>query len=188
MIIRKIRSAMKKAISNTITHWNHFKIYLLEENVSLGKNVLIGKNVVIKTTDNGKIIIGNNVSIEANTYLYAQSGEIIIDENCFVGFGSQVVAKKSINIGADCLISAYSIIRDANHGTKKNIPINAQPHNVEEIIIEDDVWIGAHSVVTAGCTVGQGAVVGANAVVTKDIEPYTVVGGVPAKFIKKRVD
>jgi len=188
MIIRKIRSSIKKILLSIINNVNHLKIYSLEENINFGKNVTIGKNVVIKTTDGGKIIIGNNVSIEANSYLYAQSGEVIIGENCFVGFGSQVVAKKSINIGADCLISAYSIIRDANHGTKKNIPINAQPHNVEEIIIEDDVWIGAHSVVTAGCTVGQGAVVGANAVVTKDIEPYTVVGGVPAKFIKKRVD
>ena len=186
MIKRKIRSSIKKILFRITNNINHLKIYFLEENISFGKNVLIGKNVVIKTTDGGRIVIGDNVSIESNCYIYAQSAEIKIGENTFVGFGSQIMAKKSIEIGEDCLISAYCIIRDANHGISKNMPINSQPHDIKEIVIGNDVWLGTHSVVTAGCTIAQGTVVGANTVVTKDIEPYTIVGGVPAKFIKYR--
>jgi acetyltransferase-like isoleucine patch superfamily enzyme len=187
MIIRKIRSFIKKTISNTVTLWNHLKIYLLEENVTFGKNVVIGRRVVIKTTDGGKITIADHVAIESNCYIYAQRGEITIGKNTFIGSGSQIVAKKSIKIGKDNLISAYTILRDANHGTNKDSPITMQEHVVKSISIEDDVWLGSHAVVTAGNNIRQGAVVGANAVVTKDVDAYAIVGGVPAKFIRKRV-
>jgi len=184
MIIRKIRSFIKKTISNTVTLLNNFKIYLLEENVTLGKNVVIGRGVIIKTTDGGKITIGNNVSIESNCYIYAKYGEITIGDNAFVGFGTQIVALKSVSIGRDNLISAYCIIRDANHRIKRGVTINMQPHDVLEIVIFDNVWLGSHCVVTKGSIIGEGAVIGANSVVTKSVEEYTVVGGVPAKFIK----
>jgi len=188
MIIRKIRSLIKKTLLLSRTIINRLKIFLLEENVSIGRNVTIGKDVTIKTTDGGKIVIGDNVFIERNSFLYAQKGAIVIRNNSYIGFGSQIVAKKSINIGEDCQIAAYTIIRDSNHAIVKSKPIFSQPHNVEEIVIKDDVWLGSHCVITAGSIIGQGAVVGANAVVTKEVESYTVVGGVPAKFIKNRVD
>jgi acetyltransferase-like isoleucine patch superfamily enzyme len=187
MIIKKIRSFIKKTLFNMLTLWNYFKIYLLEENVTLGKNVVIGRGVIIKTTDGGKVTISDNVSIESNCYIYAQCGEITIGTNTFIGSGSQIVAKKSIVIGSGNLISAYCIIRDGNHGIKRGININTQPHDIEEISIGDDVWLGSHCVVTAGNTIETGAVVGANAVVTKDVEAYSIVGGVPAMFINQRI-
>lgn len=186
MIVRKIKSAIKKIILNSTTFWNYLKNSLLEENLKLGKNIRIGKNVVIKTTDGGHVTIANNVVIENNCYIYAQFGDITIGKNGFIGCGSQIVAKNTIFIGDNSLISAYSIIRDANHGMQKGSPMNSQQHVVEQITIYEDVWLGSHSVVTAGCTIGKGSVVGANSVVTKDIEPYTIVGGVPAKPIKER--
>jgi len=67
-----------------------------------------------------------------------------------------------------------------------NKPIRDQGHRPGEIIVEDDVWLGANVTVIGSVRVGQGAVVAAGAVVTKDVEPYSIVGGVPAKFIKKR--
>jgi len=188
VILRKIRSLIKKLLQKFISLFVRLKCYLLEDGITFGKNVILGKNVIIKTTDGGSIVIGDNVSIESNCYIYAQSGEIVIGQNVFIGVGSQITAKQSIKIGNDTLIAAYSIIRDANHGIKKSTSINTQPHDIKAISIEDDVWLGAHSVITAGSIIGQGAVVGANAVVTKDIEPFTVVGGVPATFIKNRVD
>jgi acetyltransferase-like isoleucine patch superfamily enzyme len=111
----------------------------------------------------------------------------VIGKKSFIGYGSHIVAKKSIQIGNDCLISAYSIIRDANHGIRKGSIISSQEHNIKPIVIEDDVWLGSHSVVTSGVIIGYGTVVGANAVVTKSIDTNVVVGGVPAKFIKQRV-
>ena len=55
-----------------------------------------------------------------------------------------------------------------------------------DILIEDDVWISSNSVILPNCTIGKGAIVAAGAVVTNNVEPYTIVGGVPAKLIKKR--
>jgi acetyltransferase-like isoleucine patch superfamily enzyme len=186
--IRKLKSGFKKLNTLLFNKIKLLRIGLLEENIQLGKNISIGRDVIIKTTDNGNIVIEDNVSIEGNCYIYAQHGEIIISKNSFIGFGSQIVAKKSIKIGKDSLISAYTIIRDANHGIDASSIISSQPHNINAITIEDDVWLGSHSVVTAGTTIGRGVVVGANSVVTKDIERYIIVGGVPAKFIKHRVE
>jgi acetyltransferase-like isoleucine patch superfamily enzyme len=56
-----------------------------------------------------------------------------------------------------------------------------------EIIIEDDVWIGSNAVILSNCTIGKGAIIGAGAVVTRNVDSYTVVGGVPAKLVKKRI-
>ena len=60
--------------------------------------------------------------------------------------------------------------------------------NKGDIIIGNDVWIGFEAVILAGVTIGDGAIIGARAVVTKDVPPYTIVGGIPAKPIKKRFD
>jgi len=65
--------------------------------------------------------------------------------------------------------------------------INQQGHTLKPIVIHDDVWIGGGAIILAGITIGQGAVVAAGAVVTKNVEPYTIVGGVPAKRIKERI-
>jgi acetyltransferase-like isoleucine patch superfamily enzyme len=62
------------------------------------------------------------------------------------------------------------------------------PENDQDIIIEGDNWIGANSIILKGVTIGRGAVVAAGAVVTQDVQPYSIVGGVPAKLIKMRFD
>ena len=92
-----------------------------------------------------------------------------------------------ITIGDNVNVGPKVIMHSANHNyDDPNILIMDQGHTFEEIIIKDDVWIGAGAVVLAGVTIGEGAVIGAGAVVTKDVLPYHVVGGVPAKTIKIR--
>ena len=87
-----------------------------------------------------------------------------------------------IKIGTKVAISREAFICTASHDiTKPNRPLVTAP-----ITICDGVWIGARAIVLPGVTIGEGAVVAAGAVVTKDVEPWTVVGGNPAKFIKKR--
>ena len=87
-----------------------------------------------------------------------------------------------ITIGSKVAISREAFICTASHDiTKPNRPLVTAP-----ITICDGVWIGARAIILPGVTVGEGAVVAAGAVVTKDVEPFTVVGGNPAKFIKKR--
>ena len=87
-----------------------------------------------------------------------------------------------IKIGTKVAISREAFICTASHDiTKLNRPLKTAP-----IIICDGVWIGARAIILPGVTIGEGAVVAAGAVVTKDVAPWTVVGGNPAKFIKNR--
>lgn len=88
-----------------------------------------------------------------------------------------------ITIGAHATISQKTYLCAASHDvTKANYPLITAP-----IIIEDQAWVGTDAFVGPGVTVGQGGVVGAKAAVFKDVDPWTIVGGNPAKFIKKRV-
>jgi len=90
-------------------------------------------------------------------------------------------------IGDNCSIASNCVLRASNHNFNNlDIPIREQGHSYGEIILEDDIWISANCVVTANTKIGKGSVIGAGSVVTKDVEPYSVVGGVPAKLIKKR--
>ena len=87
-----------------------------------------------------------------------------------------------VGIGDNTTVSQKSYLCTASHDiTKSNIPLITAP-----IVIEDQAWVGADAFIGMGVTVGQGAVVGARASVYKNVEPWTVVGGNPAKFIKKR--
>ena len=91
-----------------------------------------------------------------------------------------------ITIGDNCLISQYITIIGHNHGLARGQLIGAQVGECEDITIGDDVWIGTHAVILPGVTIGRGAVVGAGAVVTRDVEAYAIVGGVPARETGKR--
>lgn len=88
-----------------------------------------------------------------------------------------------IHIGANATVSQGAYLCTASHDITN--PLN--PLITAPIIIKDQAWIGANAFVGMGVTIGQGAVVGATASVFKDVEPWTVVGGNPAKFIKKRI-
>ena len=96
--------------------------------------------------------------------------------------GVQLYSADRIKIGTKVAISREAFICTASHDiTKPNRLLITAP-----IIICDGVWIGARAIILPGVTIGEGAVVAAGAVVTKDVDPWTVVGGNPAKFIKKR--
>jgi putative colanic acid biosynthesis acetyltransferase WcaF len=87
-----------------------------------------------------------------------------------------------IKIGAHSTISQKSFLCTASHDiTKRDLPLVTAP-----IVIKDQVWIAANAFIGMGVNIGQGAVIGACAAIFKDVEPWTVVGGNPAKFIKKR--
>jgi acetyltransferase-like isoleucine patch superfamily enzyme len=115
-----------------------------------------------------------SLKIGRNTYI--QSGCII---NPFVN---------SIIIGANCMIAAHCSFTPYQHGfADLSHPIREQPLTSKgDIVIGDDVWLGVNVAVMDGVTIGQGAIVGAGAVVTKDIPPYTIAGGVPARIIGHR--
>jgi len=129
---------------------------------------------------------GKNLFVHPQVILYYPKN-VIFGENVFINRGAFFMAPVKIVVGNNVLIGPYTMFNTGNHLYKsKNVLINDQEHEYGEIIIEDDVWIGGHACILPGVTIGKGSVVGANAVVTKSIEPYTVVAGVPAKEINKR--
>jgi len=158
------------------------------------------------------IKLGQGVYLDEGVYLHACPQGIEIGPRTIVMHGAVLhvynfrdMPHSGIKIGSDSLIGEYSVIRGqggvqigdrvytspftqiiaVNHVfDDPNRPFIDQGITAEGIIIEDDVWLGAGVIITDGVRVGKGAVVAAGAVVTKDVPPHTVVGGVPAKPIK----
>ncbi|MCP3926353.1 MAG: acyltransferase [Desulfobacterales bacterium] len=135
-------------------------------NISIGSKSRIGRDVELQTEDRGSINIGQDVRI--NT-------------------GCTIVSYRKIHIGDHTLIGEYVSIRDANHGTACGNIIKTQLHTSKPVNIGKDVWIGRGSCILPGVTIGDGAVIGANSVVTKDITSYSVSVGNPAVKIRERI-
>lgn len=159
---------------------------------ALGMHIGAGTRVSrIVVTWPHRIALGERCSVEQHVYFNAAGGyaggkAIEIGNGTFIGSGCEFNAIDSIQIGQNCLIASGSRFVDHNHGTETGTPMKLQPEMFEAIRVEDDVWIGVNSVVLKGVTIGEGAIVAAGSVVTKPVESYTIVGGVPAKFIRAR--
>ena len=155
----------------------------------LGPRANLGMGLLVYDAHN--ISIGENFSIRRNSTLGAINGELEIGDNVSIAENVTVNAseKGRIVLGNYVLIAPNVVLRASDHvTTRADKTIREQGHSGGEVIVGDDVWIAANAVVVAGVHIGKGAVVAAGAVVTSDVEPYTVVGGVPAKFMKKRGD
>lgn len=130
--------------------------------------------------------IGNNVNV-MNDIDFSFGSNISIGDNSGIGKGCSLNDSCSINIGKNVLIGPEVIFYTTNHKIDRNKLIVNQGFKFGEININDDVWIGARAIILPGVTIAKGAVVGAGAVVTKNIGEYEIVGGVPAKKIGERV-
>jgi maltose O-acetyltransferase len=113
---------------------------------------------------------------------------VSIGNHCFIGAGIQLHAwNEQITIGSHVLVATDVLMTTRNHGyVDTEIPIAEQGYVDAPITLEDDVWIGFRAIILPGVTIGRGSIVAANAVVTRDVEPYSIVGGVPAREIGKR--
>ena len=137
-------------------------------NVELGSNSYFGLDCKIYASELSKIKIGSNATFNSNVMINARG-------------------KGKIYIGNNVLIGPNSVFRSNNHNFKnKNIPIKEQGMTDGDIFIDDDVWISSNSVILPNCRIGKGAIIAAGAVVTNNVESYSIVGGVPAKFIQRR--
>lgn len=127
--------------------------------------------------------IGKNVNVERNAYF---TPELTIGDNSGIGINAEIYGP--VIIGNDVLMGPDVVFYTSSHKYERiDIPIGKQGStNPEPIIIGNDCWIGRRVIIMPGVNVGDGAIIGAGAVVTKDVPPYAIVGGVPAKIIKYR--
>jgi acetyltransferase-like isoleucine patch superfamily enzyme len=101
--------------------------------------------------------------------------------------GALIDARGGIEIGDHVMIGPYAVIVSSNHAFKQiSVPMSTLDHVMAPVRIGNDVWIGAHVVITGGVTIGNGVIVSAGAVVTKDVGDYQIVGGVPARIMGDR--
>ena len=150
--------------------------------VKLEKNTIIFPNVnLLRYPKN--IILGEDVVIKSGAHICPcnKNSEIYIGKRTTVGFYTFIYSSKKIFIGSDCMIAPFVYIVDSNHGNEKGLEMNLQENISEEIGIGNNVWIGAKSVILPGVKIGDGAIIAAGSVVTKDVPSGQVVGGVPAK-------
>ena len=115
------------------------------------------------------------------------SGVLNIGERVIFGHHCTIGCKERIEIGDDCLLAEMVSIRDHDHNFERlDVPIRTQGATCAPVIIGRDVWLGAKVTVLKGVTIGDGAIVGANAVVTRDIPPRAIAVGIPARVVKMR--
>ena len=153
----------------------------------IGDNFYLCSNVEFRVLEGSAIQIGNDCKIDRGSRLISCNNSIIkIDEGTVIGCYSIVNAGEDILIGKKCLISGFVYLQSSSHGKKINYYIRDQKHSYGKIVIEDDVWIGAHSVVLKNIKLKKGCVVGANSVVNLNCESNTIYAGNPAKELAKR--
>ena len=186
-MLRKVRIGLSLVWSAVRRVLLRMLLPVVEPGIRLGRGVDVGRRAELRITSGGTITIENGVTIERDVLIHAESGTVHIGRDGFIGRGSQIVALERVTIGPDALIAASVVIRDGDHRfDDPSRPIRKQGHEVRPIDVGADVWLGAHAVVTAGSTIGDGCVIGANAVVRGDIPPGAVAAGIPAKVIKQR--
>lgn len=149
-------------------------------------------------SDKTLIKIGAETHIRGELLIFSYGGEIQIGNNCYVGEGTRIWSGEKIEIGDNVLISHNVNIMDTNsheidaqerkettlHIFTKGHPIEKGNIVTKPIKIENHVWINFNSIILKGVTIGEGSIISAGSIVTKDVPPYSLVAGTPAKVIK----
>lgn len=146
-----------------------------------------GGKIFLKMNKNSFCSIGKFLIYDGPLYFNIENNsKIIIGDNCYFNRNCSLTSMKEIKIGNNCMIGNNVVIIDHNHYYDKS-GIYGKKYEINSVNIGNNVWIGANSVILPNVTIGEGSIIAAGAVVTKDIPSNEIWGGVPAKFIKKRI-
>jgi acetyltransferase-like isoleucine patch superfamily enzyme len=172
----------------------HYKAY-----VGLGNLTIHPCARIVNISDSRQSIsIGKNSHILGELLVFPHGGKIEIGSDCYIGEGTRIWSAKNIKIGDRVLIShnvnildndTHPLSASERHAQFKAIASSGHPKNINlneaSISISEDVWIGAMATILKGITIGEGAIIGAASVVTKDVPAWTIVAGNPAKIIRE---
>ena len=168
----KLRSKARINIGKSVTIGDYVEINALSKNgVSIGNNVSILKNTIIECTGvirniGEGLVIGDNVGIAQNCFIQVR-GRVFIGDN--VIFGPNV-----------------SIFSENHNFNNPDLPVSVQGETRKGVTIEEGVWIGTRATILDGVMIGKNSIIAAGRIVNRDVPPYSIVGGIPAKVIKYR--
>jgi len=168
----------------------YFYKYLNRIKIFIKYKIIIPKNSSINNISN--IEIGGNFGISSYCQILAQGkigeSKLIIGSDVYLNYNVLIIADHGeIVIGNNVLIGPNSVLRSSGHKFERtDIPISKQGHLTGMITIGNDVWLGSNVVILPNVTIGDSTVIGAGSVVTKDIPPFSIAVGNPAKVIKQR--
>jgi acetyltransferase-like isoleucine patch superfamily enzyme len=149
-----------------------------------GKGSLIRRNTRMDVLPFNLFSLGANSTIEDYTVVNNGMGEVAIGDGVRIGLSNVLIGP--LEIGNNIILAQHVVISGLNHGYEDiHTPIRLQPCSTAKVIIEDDCWIGANAVITAGVRIGKHSIVAAGSVVTKDVPPNSIVAGNPAKLVKQ---
>lgn len=129
----------------------------------------LGANVLLRSV---------NVPVELGV---GPGARLVIGDDCSINYGVSIGVMREVRLGRRCRLGPYSMVIDSDFHDVYDRSKRPEP---KPVTLEDDVWVGAKASIMPGVTVGRGSIVGTGAVVTQDVPPWTVVGGVPAKVLR----
>ena len=148
-----------------------------------GRHSKIYGSVRMDTPPYRRFSLGERSVIESFSCINNAVGDVLIGDHTRIGIHNTIIGP--VTIGNHVNLAQGITVTALNHNfSDLNKRIDEQGISTQPVTISDDVWIGANAVILPGVTIGQHAVVAAGAVVTKDVPPYSIVAGVPAKVIK----
>ena len=176
-----IKHRVKREFSTQI-YKNEFKAF--------GKYSYIASGIVLKSPEHISIGVGTSINENVLLRCYGKNSEMVIGSEVSIGSGTSISCVNRIVLGDGVTTGRDVLIDDNSHGYNDSIqeldvhPMLRDIVSKGPIIIEDNVWIGEKASILSGVTIGRGSIIGANAVVTKDIPPYSIAVGCPAGVIK----
>ncbi len=182
----KVYRALLGSIGSLCYLEAHIK-FNLPQRVFLGERVIIGEGCWFDLVSlESKIKVGDEAKIARFCTFKAGPGNIDIGEGANFGPFCLVSGYGGVEIGKYTQIASHVVILSYTHDMDKSMPIKFQETPLKKVTIQEDVWVGAQVVVLPGVTIGTGSIIGAGAVVSKDIPEYSIAAGVPAKVVGKR--
>jgi acetyltransferase-like isoleucine patch superfamily enzyme len=170
-----------------LRYW-FWKTVIKNRGGKLKKGTRIYERVKIYSTKQSPVVINEDCVLQTGVILAASdAGKITLDRNVYLGEYTVLSSKCDIHVGENSIIATHSFIVDFNHRfDNPDKPIHELGFECDRVSIGKNTWIAAGCKILKGVTIGDGCVIGAGSVVTKDIPAYSIAVGVPAKVIKKR--
>lgn len=186
-VVNRKKDRASPSSLNMMDKWRSW-VLSRKKGVQCGRNVVFKKAIEIAVCDTGLLSIGDSSFIHAYVwFLLTKPRPIVhIGSSVYIGRYTVIAAKNSIEIGDYTIIAPRCYFVDHEHGFSNSDIILNQSSILKSIKIGQDCYFGTGTVVTGGVTIGDGAVIGANAVVTKDIPANQIWAGNPARYIRDR--